>query len=319
MDRIKNLFEKENRTKYFLHTLVFLLLSSIVVFAILILGNNYSYKPRVDRASAQSFENPFDQVSLESKSAIVWDAMNNKELFAKNPDTPLPLASLTKVMTALVAYSELPDSSNVNITQSDLSPEGDSGLRVGDTWRASDLRDFTLITSSNDGALALAAAAQSNLSPTNDRSQENFIDKMNKKASEIGLSNSKFFNQHGLDIKPGEGGAYGSARDMAVLFQYVLKNYPQILEATRYDKMVFESASKIYTAQNTNAFADEIPGLLASKTGYTDLAGGNLVVAFDPGLNRPIIISVLGSSEEGRFTDTLKLVDASIKYIQERK
>lgn len=319
MDRIKNLFEKENRTKYFLHTLVFLLLSSIVVFAILILGNNYSYKPRVDRASAQSFENPFDQVSLESKSAIVWDAVNNKELFAKNPDTPLPLASLTKVMTALVAYSELPDSSNVNITQSDLSPEGDSGLRVGDTWRASDLRDFTLITSSNDGALALAAAAQSNLSPTNDRSQENFIDKMNKKASEIGLSNSKFFNQHGLDIESGEGGAYGSARDMAVLFQYVLKNYPQILEATRYDKMVFESASKIYTAQNTNAFADEIPGLLASKTGYTDLAGGNLVVAFDPGLNRPIIISVLGSSEEGRFTDTLKLVDASIKYIQERK
>ena len=69
------------------------------------------------------------------------------------------------------------------------------------------------------------------------------------------------------------------------------------------------------TDNSTNAFIDKIPNVIASKTGYTDLAGGNLVVAFDAGLNRPIIISVLGSSQEGRFADALKLIDATIKQL----
>lgn len=149
---------------------------------------------------------------------------------------------------------------------------------------------------------------------------------MNDKAREIGLLNTKFFNEHGLDTETDrggalnhtvQGGAYGSALDMALLFEYTLKNYPQILEATRYKNLQFASASKVYSADNTNIAVDQIPSLLASKTGYTDLAGGNLVVAFDAGLNRPIIISVLGSTQEGRFTDALKLVNASLKYIHD--
>ena len=104
---------------------------------------------------------------------------------------------------------------------------------------------------------------------------------------------------------------------MAILFEYTLKNYPEILEATRYKNIKFSSAENKYSAENTNTIVDKIPNLIASKTGYTDLAGGNLVVAFDAGLNQPIIISVLGSTEEGRFSDMLQLVEASMKFINQ--
>jgi D-alanyl-D-alanine carboxypeptidase len=79
----------------------------------------------------------------------------------------------------------------------------------------------------------------------------------------------------------------------------------------------FASAEKRYSAENTNVVIDKIPNLIASKTGYTDLAGGNLVIAFDAGLNHPIIISVLGSTEKGRFSDVLQLVQATLKQLPE--
>jgi D-alanyl-D-alanine carboxypeptidase len=220
-------------------------------------------------------------------------------------------------MTALIASSDIPDSSNIKIATEDLRPDGDSNLVVGDNWRASDLRDFTLLTSSNDGAFALAGAAGAKVASNTNDSHAKFIKSMNDKAREIGLLNTKFFNEHGLDTETDRGGAYGSALDMALLFEYTLKNYPQILEATRYKSLQFASANKVYSADNTNIAVDQIPSLLASKTGYTDLAGGNLVIAFDAGLNRPIIISILGSTQEGRFTDALKLVNASLKYIHD--
>jgi D-alanyl-D-alanine carboxypeptidase len=107
-------------------------------------------------------------------------------------------------------------------------------------------------------------------------------------------------------------GGYGSAKDMAKLFQYIIENKPTLLEATQYEKLAIASKSKVHTADNTNKIVSSIPALIASKTGLTDLSGGNLVIAFDAGLMRPIIISVLGSSEDGRFSDMQKLVEASL-------
>jgi D-alanyl-D-alanine carboxypeptidase len=71
----------------------------------------------------------------------------------------------------------------------------------------------------------------------------------------------------------------------------------------------------IHTAENTNKQVYSFPGLLGSKTGYTDYAGGNLAVVFDAGLNHPIAVVVLGSSLDGRFTDVRKLVDATAEYM----
>jgi D-alanyl-D-alanine carboxypeptidase len=320
-DNFKKLFSIETRTKYFIPVLTFLFLVSFLILSLLLIGENALNKKRIP----PPVPNIFAEVNLEAKSAIVWDVVNEKVLFSKNPDMPLPLASLTKVMTAVTTDGKLDDNSPVKITKEDLAPEGDSNLVVGDTWKARDLRDFTLLTSSNDGALALAAVAEAKIvnnflvQPLN-RSidlKAEFIKKMNETASKIGLKNSKFFNEHGLDREADKGGAYGSAKDMATLFEYTLKNYPEILEPTRYKNLKFTSEEKTYSAENTNILVDKIPNLVASKTGYTDLAGGNLVIAFDAGLNRPIIVSVLGSTEQGRFSDVQKLVDASLKYISQ--
>lgn len=307
---LKNLFNKENRTKYFIPVLGYLFLSSALIFAI-ILSKELPQNKKVSVVKTNVFEN----VKLEARGAIVWDVVNKRELFAKNPYMPLPLASLTKVMTAVTTYGKFENDQEIKITREDLIPEGDSNLVVGDKWKAKDLRDFTLITSSNDGALALAVMAGKQCSSTTINPQEEFVREMNETGQKIGLVNSRFFNEHGLDEQTDKGGAYGSAKDMALLFEYAMKNYPEILEATRYKNLSFASTEKIYNAENTNVVINKIPGILASKTGYTDLAGGNLVVAFDAGLNRPIIISVLGSTEEGRFSDVLQLVEATLKQI----
>ncbi|MEK7634859.1 MAG: hypothetical protein AAB446_00260 [Patescibacteria group bacterium] len=317
-DKLKKWFDIETRTKYFPHFLACLFFISVIIFSLLIIGMRVLNKKPVP----VEVPNIFAKVDLEAKGAIVWDVVNEKELFSKNPNEPLPLASLTKVMTAVTTDGKFNNSEQIKITQADLSPEGDSGLVVGDTWKARDLRDFTLITSSNDGAFALASVIGTKINPpikvsSSTDVQADFIKKMNETASKIGLTNSKFFNEHGLDIDINKGGAYGSAKDMATLFEYTLKNYPEILEATRYKNLQFASGQKTYSAENTNILVDKIPNLIASKTGYTLLAGGNLIIAFDAGLGRPIIISVLGSTEAGRFTDVQKLVDASLKYVSQ--
>jgi len=319
----KEFFEIENRTKYFVNVLLVLSILSIIVYGFAVAEDKPS--TLVTKASADEKVDPFSNIDIEARSAIVWDVINNRAIYSKNPNLPLPLASLTKVMTALTADQILGNSSKVQIKQQYLEPDGDSKLLAGDTWKSRDLSDFTLITSSNDGALALASVAESEIndgiqSDLNISAEDNipgFIDAMNETASKVGLSNSKFYNEHGLDEEADRGGAYGSAKDMAKLVQYILKYRPSLLEATRYKNLEFASNDMRYDAENTNLYLDKIPDVLASKTGYTDLAGGNLVVAFDAGLNRPIIISVLGSSQEGRFSDTLKLVDASQKYLQE--
>lgn len=318
---LKEIFNIENRTKYFIPVLVCLLIISVVVFSLLIIGEKALNKKEKIIVVKPS---PFAEISLEAKSAVVWDVVNDKELFGKNSNEPLPLASLTKVMTAITINGKINDNQKVKITPADLKSEGDSKLVVGDTWQAKDLRDFTLLTSSNDGAFALAAVAESEqivppynnpASTSPEELRNRFIKEMNDTASKIGLTNSKFFNEHGLDREADRGGAYGSAKDMAILFEYILKNYPQILEATRYKNLEFASVNKKYSAENTNVVIDKIPNIIASKTGYTDLAGGNLVIVFDAGLNHPIIISILGSTAEGRFEDALKLVNATIKFI----
>lgn len=328
MNLIKEkLLDIEWRTKVFKPTLIGLCLISIFLYWILLVGFEFLGQKKVVEEKIKP--NPFTFIAIEAKSAFVWDIVNQKLLFEKNADTPRPLASLTKVMTAVTASSMTPNLKDITISSFDLSPEGDSKLKVASIWNISDLIDYILLVSSNDGAHALAASAGAanllnQVGTSTDLGRELFIKQMNTLAREIGLTNSAFSNEHGLDTResqsglPAQTGAYGSARDMALLFEYAIKNYPHLLEATRYQNLaISDENNDNYLAENTNEIINIIPSPIASKTGFTDLAGGNLVVAFDAGLARPIIISVLGSTEKGRFTDMLKLVDASMKFIQQ--
>lgn len=260
----------------------------------------------------------FDSLQLEAKAVYVYDVVDKRELYGRNSDAQLPLASLTKVMTAVTALSLLSGEAIVTITPDDLKEEGDSGLFENERWQLADLVDLTLLESSNDGASAIADyAGRAGTAIVSDKFGRGvFIDAMNEKASELGLTQTYYLNPTGLDENILISGAYGSARDTAILFSHAVKTYPQIFDATRSESREYESLSLIkHKVKNTNTFVSKIPSLLASKTGFTDLAGGNLVIAFDAGLNHPIVVSVLGSSEKGRFADAEKLVFATLDYL----
>ncbi len=258
----------------------------------------------------------FENLQIEAKAAYVWDINTREALFKKNADEQLPLASLAKIMTAITVADQVPKGTVVTIDRGALTTEGDTGLLSGEQWRLRDLLEFTLLVSSNDGAEALAAVANARTSQSSS-SSPSFITSMNKKAQDIGLTQSYFSNPSGLDTDAHHSGAYGSARDMARLFEYGLKNIPAALEATTYSDMKITSLSGfIHDAKNTNVLIDKIPSLIASKTGFTNLAGGNLVIAFEAGPAKQIVVAVLGSTYEGRFNDVEKLVWATLAHLE---
>lgn len=284
-----------------------LLLGTIALFllAFFVLAGALSHTPaEAPRdVSLSPRENPFDSVVLEAKAAIVVDARQSKILYAKNEEAQLPLASLTKLMTALVVAESLPPDSTVTIRREDLAPEGDTGLRESQKWKVDDLLAFTLLTSSNDGVEALTRAFPGSA-----------LTALNEKAQNLSLPQTFFSNSSGLDAGPSYSGGYGSAKDVAVLFSYLLRRHSAILEATRSREILFgpEGEGEGIVGKNTNKAISEIPGVIASKTGFTDLAGGNVAIAFDAGPLRPIIIVVLGSTLEGRFTDALSLAQTAL-------
>ncbi len=262
---------------------------------------------------------PFANISIGAKSAVVWDVKNKKVLYAKNEQDVLPLASLTKLMTALVATEILPEQSTVRITAEYLSEEGPAELLRDERWGLQDLIALTLVSSSNAGARAIATVAGAALPQPqyleNDPRQL-FIDYLNKRASELNLNSFRFYNDNGLDVNLEKSGAYGNASDVARLVDYILKEQPALLEATKYSKFSIDSANGItHDLKNTNVIIENIPGIIGSKTGFTDLAQGNLVVAFSPGLEGPYIAVVLDSSFGGRFTDMSNLVHATVQKI----
>ncbi len=246
---------------------------------------------------------PFENIALEAKAAYVFDLAEREPIFAFNPSAQLPLASLTKIMTAIVVKENFPEWLKISIPLEAVKQEGDSGFLVGERWKISDLADVMLISSSNDAAFAFAASLEKGNLPA-------FIALMNKKARELGLAQTYFLNPTGLDFSAAVAGAFGSAKNAAELMAYGLKNYPSMFEITGYGGLKVGSRR----FKNTNKLVNKIPGIVAGKTGFSDLAGGNLVVVADLGLERPVAIVVLGSSEKGRFKDVKTLYEETLKY-----
>lgn len=265
-------------------------------------------------------EDPFKDIAIEAKSAYVYDISAKKVLYEKNADSVLPLASITKVMTALVAQERL-SGQKVVINQNAFGEYGDNKLRLGDSWNFKSLIGYILTVSSNDGARAVASAFQSIYKIEADgMPSPSFESLMNSKAKELGLSSMTFNNPTGLDFEEqGIAGGYGSAKDVAELFEYTMKNHPELLDATTKPVKYFYSDTGAYRAENTDIIITKLPNPLASKTGYTTLAGGNLAVMFDKGLGEPIIIVALGSSFDGRFSDVQRLAEATMESYNDAK
>ena len=268
----------------------------------------------VQVAAAGATVDYFDGVSLVAKSAIVVDIEKREVLFSLNPDAQLPLASLTKIPLALVISEVLPRDSVITLSQNMFQIGYPEQLLQGQRWRVRDVLDFTLSASSNEGAEILAKAAGESLrAKYRDADADNpALWRMNDLAKKLGLSQTYFLNVSGLDISTTLAGAYGSARDLALLFAYAAETNLEAFSGTARGDLLLTSPDGVrVTVHNTNLAERAIPGLILGKTGFTDLAGGNLAVVFDVGIARPVVAVVLGSTPSDRFEDMQKLVTAT--------
>lgn len=247
----------------------------------------------------------FDNVKVEGKAYIVYDITTGDVIASKNQAEPLPLASITKVMMAISATLHKSKDEKVTVTKKSIEDGYDLGLKEKQVWRLSELLKYTLVFSSNDGAEIVADSFGG---------RDIFVKQMNEDAKVLGL-NLYFTDPAGRDLGGNIGGK-GTVLEAAKLFSAARKIIPEILDSTtKKRETVSASSGRISGVPNTNQAIETLPGAEASKTGYTDMAGGNLGVVVDISIGRPIVIVVLGSTREGRFRDMSILYNALRKSI----
>lgn len=244
--------------------------------------------------------------ALEAEAAILYDPADGRILYQKNAELPLPLASLTKLMAADVVLSGNDPKVPVVISAAhaaEIYGSGDTGLRAGQLWSVGELIRYGLLSSSNNAMLAAASAMASAATTT--------VDAMNERARTIGLTQSRFYNSTGLDINASLSGGYGSALDVAMLAADFYRNHAAYFGSTLLSSAQFGPSGEKIAAHPTAEPILDLPGILAAKTGYTDLAHGNMVAIFDLTIGRPIVAVVLHSTRQGRFTDIRTLIEAA--------
>lgn len=285
--------------------IIFIILYGAILSALLFLFAYHTVEPanKIQYTTSKISSPYFSHIAISAKSVYVLDTVNNNVLYSKNEHIPLPIASITKVMTALCALDKVGNDTIIQIEDSDIGSTTRSSLKSGEKWQASDLASIMLVQSSNDAAMALGRVYGG--SPA-------IVACMNNLAEKLELFETKFSNETGLDIGDSPG-AYSSAENVGRLFEAAISKYPDIFGKTALKSYNVTSASGVaHIADNTDKAIDTLPLLLASKTGLTDLAGGNLVFAMNVGLNHTVIVVILGSTEDGRFFDATTLSNAVV-------
>lgn len=253
-------------------------------------------------------KNTFNTITIEGKAYIVYDILAQDIIASHNENKILPLASITKVMTAVSATLHKPKDTKVTVNKDSIEDSYDLGLKNNQVWSLDELLKYTLIFSSNDGAEIIADSFGS---------KSIFVTQMNSDAKNLGL-NLVFTDPAGRDVDGNIGGK-GTVLEVAKLFGIARKMIPDILDATTKKRQtVVASNGKVSGIPNTNQHIEDLSGAEASKTGYTDLAGGNLGVVVDVSIGRPIVIVVLGSTKEGRFRDMSLLYTALRKSLSNK-
>ena len=203
-----------------------------------------------------------------ARAAVVMDVNSNRILYSKNMDEKLAMASTTKIMTALVAIESGRLNEKVTISKRASYMEGSSiYLREGEVHTVSDLLYAIMLRSGNDAATAVAEHIGGSV--------EGFAEMMNKKAREIGANNTRFANPHGLDAE----GHYTTARDLALITSYALKN-PLFSKIVSCKKKVMEGPPNENWDRvmiNKNKMLWQFAGGDGVKTGFTKKAGRCLV------------------------------------------
>lgn len=232
---------------------------------------------------------------LSSKSIFIKDLTTDTILYQKDPNRSLPIASTTKVMTALVASEYFKPNSVLTVKEGANIPGARVGLFRGEDLSFRSLLYGMLLNSGNDAAFTIAENYPGEIS--------GFVSAMNKKAQQMGLSNTNFENPAGFD-SPAH---YSSASDLVKITEESLKN-PQLARifATKQTSIVSLDKKYVHNLVNLNKLLSQVSGVLGVKTGYTEAAKENLVTLVEREGQRALIV-VLGSDD--RFGETTKLID----------
>jgi D-alanyl-D-alanine carboxypeptidase (penicillin-binding protein 5/6) len=243
---------------------------------------------------------------VDMRAGMLVDS-SGRVLWARSANAKRSMASITKIMTAVVALED----SRGNLDRKVVVPaialtagESTAELKAGDKVTIRRLLEDTLVKSGNDAATALAIVTAG--------SQKAFVARMNKKAAELGLSHTSFKNPHGLD-QPGH---YTSARDIEVLARYAMRN-PEFRRIVKIKYIRIGSSN--HRVHNSNLLIGSYAGANGVKTGWTDGAGYSVVASADRG-GTELIAVVLGTpSETARFAEARGLLDWGFAHYRKQQ
>ena len=245
---------------------------------------------------------------LTGSAAYMIDADTGRVLYDMNSAQQLPIASTTKVMTAIVTLENANLAQGVTVQQADLDqvPDGASsaGLRVGDYFRVRTLLYGLLLRSGTDASIVLARAVAG--------STENFVALMNRKAQDLHLAHTHFQNPHGFN----DADHYSSAADLTTLATYAMHNtlFAQMVGQTTYDVKA-TLYTHAYHWSTTNTLLTSYQGADGVKTGWTDDAGVCLVFSAHRNGHHLIGVELHASSYESLFADAAKLLDLGFSKV----
>lgn len=257
-------------------------------------------------------------IEKKTKSSVVGDFDSGALFIMENIDEPLPIASISKLMTYFVlkdniASGKLKMEDEVEISKTAASTEGSSlDLFPGDKMKIKDLVDGLMVVSGNDAAVAIAEAVAG--------SEKEFVNLMNEKAKELSLTNSTFINASGLTDSSGEANKM-SSKDIFEMARALIQKYPEVLEFSKI--RVLEQPFRKFKRESTIPLVGEVEGVDGLKTGYTDEAGYCLVSTMKTkkGNTDFRIISVLmgAKTKEERNQYMKDLLDFVKKNIETKK
>lgn len=247
--------------------------------------------------------------SIDAEYALVMDS-NGTVYFERNATSPTQIASITKIMTAIVALDAIERgeaSLDTTVTVSERAAtvgESSAGLIAGDTMPLGTALLALMVPSGNDAAISI--------SETLAESEEAFVDLMNQKAAELGCVDTVFANAHGLDAGEFAGDQHSCAADVAKIAQYAMKNetFRNAVGGGDTTIQVTRSGAKAdIFLESTDAFMDIYEYAIGVKTGYTELAGNSFAGAANKDGLELYAIVIHSSSEAQRFEDAKTLCE----------
>lgn len=252
---------------------------------------------------ANSSSNSKKEPSLNSRYAVAFDRTSKTVMYAKDKDKRVPMASTTKIMTAIVLIENLGKNNNLTLnSQVEACKEAASingsrlGLKTGDKITINDLLYGLMLCSGNDAAIQIAVSIGGSV--------EGFAELMNKKAEELGLKDTHFITPHGLDHNE----HYTTAYELALIADYALdiKEIAKVVKTKTYTVMINNNSK---TINNTNELLGYLNGVNGVKTGFTNGAGRCLVTSVErDGFS--IITVVLGAdTKKIRTKDSIDLIE----------